>query len=360
MRSYLFIFVWIAIMAFFTNKSNINVPLRVDGKIEYRWSLVIALIVFFPVFYLAAFGRPISDTVAYLTIFDEIPVGKEEILQKLSEANGGKGFIVFQYLIKSFFGTNRTAFRVTLALLHAIPVVVVFRKYSENYLLSLFLFVATACHISWMMNGLRQFLAVTIIFATTPMLVKKKYVWVIAAILLATTIHTSAIIMIPVVFIVQGRAWNKKTIFYIIAAIVAMYLFGRYTSLLDSLLVGTEYENATSTWVALGDDGVNPIRVLVNAIPMLLSIVGFKHIEKDNKAINIFINMSVITTGLYLIAVTTSGVMMGRLPIYTSLYNCILMPYLIKKMFDQKSTFLVELALIVFYFVYYCVETGVI
>lgn len=358
MNLYYFIFIWIAVIGMISLITKNEVPVLVNGKIEYRWNLIIAFIAFAPIFLLATVGKPVHDTVLYLDIFKEIPIDAVEITQRINEAESGKGFIIFQYLIKRVFGNNEVAFRLILGLLQTIPVVCIFRRYSENYIMSLFLFTATSCHISWMMNGLRQFLAVAIIFAATPLLIKKKYIALIIVIGLAATIHTSALIMLPVIFIVQGKAWNSKTIIYIIVAVVAMYLFGKYTNLMDSFLVGTEYENFTATWTELGDNGANPIRVAVNAVPMVISLFTLKYIDRNDRVVNICINMSIITTGLYLIAVTTSGIMIGRLPIYTSLYNCILLPYLINRVFTKESTIIVYAAMIILYFIYYLVETG--
>ena len=182
----------------------------------------------------------------------------------------------------------------------------------------------------------------------------------IATILLASTFHVTALLMIPVVFIVQGKAWNEKTVFYIVVSLIAMYIFDRYTGVMDFMLKGTEFEGAVENWQAIGDDGVNPIRVFVNAIPMLLAFLGRNHIKYENDTmLNICVNMSVITTGLYLVAMVTSGIMVGRLPIYTSLYNLILLPNLIPKMFNENSERMVRVLMIGFYMLYYMMEVGV-
>ena len=44
-------------------------------------------------------------------------------------------------------------------------------------------------------------------------------------ILLAATFHRTALFMIPVIFIVQGRVWNWKTIVFSIAVVLAAFLF---------------------------------------------------------------------------------------------------------------------------------------
>lgn len=330
-----------------------------NGKRERRWRKGVAFLMFLPIFLIACLGRARSDTVMYISIFKNFTTNWEELLHNLASAESGQGFQLFQFFIKKIFGNNVTAFRVGMALVHSVPLVLIFRKYSENYFMTLFLFVAGSYHVGWMMNGLRQFMAVTIIFAATPLLLEKKYMALIGVILLAATFHVSAILMLPVVFIVQGKAWNEKTLFYIAASLGVMYVFSNYIGVMDMMLEGTEFEGAVQTWQEMGDDGTNPIRVFVNALPMMLAFLGRNHIRYENdEMLNICVNMSVVTTGLYLISMVTSGVMMGRLPVYASLYNLILLPNLIPKMFTEESTRAIKLLMIGFYMLYYMVEVG--
>ena len=87
---------------------------------------------------------------------------------------------------------------------------------------------------------------------------------------------------------------------------------------------------------------------------MLLALIGKRIIDQeDDIFINICVNMSVITTGIYLVGMVTSGIMVGRLPIYVSLYNFILLPYLAEKIFTPKSKDIFIILMIIFYFLYY-------
>lgn len=354
-----FIFVWLAGWMVLSNMTNFTVLENIHGKYERRWGITAAFLVFLPIFWIACMGAPRSDTWLYITIFESFPINWGEFLQKVSIAESGQGFQLLQFVIKRLFGNNVAAFRVILALIHSIPVVLICRKYSENYLMTIFLFVATALHVSWMMNGIRQFIAAVIIFAATPLLIKRQFGAVILIILFAMSFHISAMLMLPIVFIVHGKAWNKKTIFYILVALIAMYIFDNYTGVMEIMLEGTEYEGAVQSWQAMGDDGTNPIRVFVNAIPMLLAFLGRNYIKYENdELLNICVNMSVVTTGLYLISMVTSGIMIGRLPIYTSMYNLILLPNLVPKIFTESSTRMVKLIMVGCYMLYYMTEVG--
>ena len=125
---------------------------------------------------------------------------------------------------------------------------------------------------------------------------------------------------------------------------------GKFTNFLDTALSDTQYKNVVSDWKQFEDDGTNPIRVLVYAVPTILSYIGRKIIWiEDNKLVNLCVNMSIISTGLYVVSMFTSGIFIGRLPIYFSLYNYILLPWEIENLFTERSKKLVYIGLIGFY-----------
>ena len=323
----------------------------VEGKEQQRLKPMFAFIIFFPIIYMTVWGRPRSDTYLYLIIYQTLPNSISELLQTF-QYYGNKGFVLFEVLIRQFFGSSERAFRLILALIHAVPVICILRKYSVNYILSIYLFLATGCHLAWMMNGLRQFMAVTIIFATTPWILEKRFFKVILVILLASTIHRTALVMIPIIIIAQGEVWNWKTVLFSIGIVIATFMFSRNEAMFDNFAESVGYSvEAAKAW---GDDGANPIRVLVNAVPMILSWQYRDQIRaQESRILNICVNMSVITAGLFLVAMVTSGILMGRMPIYTSLYNLILLPYILKNCFRGGMKQFINVSAIVLYFVYF-------
>ena len=75
------------------------------------------------------------------------------------------------------------------------------------------------------------------------------------------------------------------------------------------------------------------------AVPPVIAFWGRKILErKENAFINICINMSVICAGIYFLGIFTSGILVGRLPIYFEIYNMILLPYLLKECFAEESS----------------------
>lgn len=356
MLTFRFIFLWIAAFAVLQHFLKISYLVRKDGYMYYRWGLFWAAVLFAPVFLMAFRGPMLGDVYTYVASYERLP-GTWSGLRDYLKENGwsGIGFHLMEEIMRIFLGPSRNVFRFVVALIHSLPVILIMRRYSEDYPLSIYLFVAAGCLNSWMMNGLRQFISVVIIFAATPLMLRKRYLELILLILLATSVHTSALIMLPVVFIVQGKVWNRKTMLYIVAAVIAAYLFSTREGLFDLMLEGTEYQGTMASAQSWGDNGMNPIRVLVMSAPMVLAFVcRNKMSASEDPIISICTNMSVITAGISIIAMVTSGIMTGRLPIYTELYSYILLPTILHRAFAPDSRRLLTALLVLLYFGYYC------
>lgn len=304
MSQYIFILVWIAAMFFL--KSVMSGGYRVEnilGKKEYRVSWGFAAFAFCPVVIMATFRGDMGDSYAYKTMFRNLPNTISGLLNYIPSVTKDKGFSALSGIIKCIFGSNDVVYFCVLASIQAIILVTIYRKYSTNYLLSIFLFIASTDYLSWMFNGVRQFAAVTIIFASTKFMLEKKWVPTILMILLASTMHQSALVMIPIVIIVQGKAWNKRTILFLSAALVAVTFVNQFTSILDNMMQETQYANMVNDWTLWGDDGTNVFRVLVYSVPTILSLIGLKYIHYENDpVINFCANMSIVSTGLYIIS----------------------------------------------------------
>lgn len=355
MSQYIFILIWI--LAMFLLRTIVGGGYRTEyvlGKKEYKTSWGFAVFVFFPIVLMATFRGDMGDSYAYKMMFKDLPNTISDLIKYIPSVTKDKGFSALSGIIKVVFGDNNIVYFFILAVVQGTILVSVYRKYSTNYLLSIFLFIASTDYLSWMFNGVRQFTAVTIIFASTKFMIEKKWIPTILMILFASTMHQSALLMIPIVVIVQGKAWNKRTILFLIAALIAVTYVDQFTSILDDMMQETQYANMVTDWTLWGDDGTNAFRVLVYSVPTILSLIGLKYIDyKDDPVINFCANMSIVSTGLYLISMFTSGIFIGRLPIFASLYNYILLPWEIEHMFTKKSSEIMGILMIMAYLIFY-------
>ena len=58
------------------------------------------------------------------------------------------------------------------------------------------------------------------------------------------------------------------------------------------------------------------------------------------------------------LGIFTSGIMIGRLPIYFSLYNFLLIPYLIRELYNNKSKHLYWIIGLIYLAFYYIMARG--
>lgn len=321
MSQYVLVMLWMAVIYIISKTVNVYKEEYVCGKKEVRVTKGFAFFCVIPLIWWAATRTQwIFDTGIYVRGFENMPETLVEISSYMEGVSKDKGFYLLALLIKVIIGNRVILYLGILATFQLISIALTFRKFSSNYVMAIFLFVTTTDYISWAHNGVRQFMAVMLIFAATELMLKKKYVPLIAIILLASTLHGSALLMLPIVFIVQGRAWNQKTLLAIFVFLLAIIYVDKFTNLLDEVLVDTQYTNVVSDWQEWKDDGTNPIRVLIYAIPTLLSIIGYPYIkEANNPVVNMACNMGIISTMLYCLSAVTSGIFIGRLPIYCSL-----------------------------------------
>lgn len=355
MSQYISILIWIGFLGILANVMDLKHNEIVLGERVQRYYWVFAMIAFVPVIYMAGNrGSYFADTYNYVRNFREMPNSFSTLPAYIDTISKDKGYYIASTLIKILISADEKVYLLVVAIFQGIVLVTVYRKYSSNYLFSIFLFFASSDYISWMFNGIRQFTAVTIIFAGTTFFMKKKYVPAIALVLLASTFHRSALIMLPFVLVSLGKAWNKRTLFFVGIALMAVVFVNQFTDLLDSTLSGTQYTNVVSDYTEAGDDGTNPLRVALYSIPGVLSFIGRRRIqEENNQLIHFCANMSIVSMGLYVVSMFTSGIFLGRLPIYVSLYGYILLPWEIENLFTEESKKIVYVGVSVIYLVFY-------
>lgn len=354
LTNYWWLLIWLAIGGVFCNYAFPKEQILVNGKIETRWSMSAAILLAVPyIIWTATRSRWFGDTNAYWQGFLNSPTLRE-LPGTIDADTKDAGFAVLNSIIKSIIGNSPIIYFLIIAAFQMICLVVVYRKYSTDYLMCIFLFVASTDYLSWMFNGMRQFIAAAAIFACFGLIVKKKYIPLILIILLCSTIHASALLMLPLVFIIQGKAFNKWTLLFVAGVAIAVVFITPLTPLLDLLLADTQYNDLMTNEIWTNDDGTNVLRVLVYSVPTILALIGKKYVDEANDPIiNICVNASACTTILYVLASVSSGIYVGRLPIYTTLMGYIAMPWLLDHMFTKNSARLMKILMVIAYLLFF-------
>ncbi len=330
----------------------------VCGRIVERWKWLSAILLAAPYVVWAAWRSNVfGDTGQYRITFKEMPTGLSNMGAYIATRSKGKGFAIFEYIFKSVISQSDIAFFFLVAAIQLLCIVYVYRKYSINFWMSMFLFIASTDYMLWMHNGMRQFIAVSIIFLSCPLIAEKKYKTVCLAVLAASFFHSSALVFLPFIFIVNGRAWNRRTVIFLIGIVLAVIFVDRVTGFMSDAMRNTEYEGDIEYLEQ--DEGANIIRVLFYSVPALMALIFRSYIDTANDSlINVCVNLSIIAAGFYVFSIFSSGILMGSIPIYFSLANYILIPWMISEVFNSSSAKLVNVLFIGVYCFFYYYQMG--
>lgn len=349
--------VWVSVLGGLNHLIQRNSQVQYMKRSVYKNDvpLFMALLTFGYIIFWVGIRSGVADTAAYIAGFNSTPVSLSAIPQYWDFGdNKSPGFTTFNILFKHFISTDYHVWLMTIAIITGIPIMIVLRKKSEHFFYSTYLFI-TSIIFFWMLNGMRQFLVAAILFLLSDWIEKKKTIPFIMAVLVLATIHFTILVMIPMYFFVTAKPFGKKIALFILLLLLAIIFLEPFVSTMENALNDTAYSGVTNQFAQ--DDGVNPIRVLVMAVSPIIAFIGRKTIQKEEDPfINICVNMSVICAGIYFLGIFTSGILVGRLPIYFEIYNIILLPHLLKVCFTKDSSKIMFVLCTVGFFAYYFLQ----
>lgn len=305
------------------------------------------IILALPVFFIGM-RTEFNDTHVYVNNFNSITTSSEY----LNYINGTKGigFKFYQWVIKRYITDNAYNFLFITAIVHAGALLKLYYKHSVSFVYSICLFFFSMSF-TFMMGGIRQFLAVSLVLYASDWIFEKKIIPFLIVVFLAYEIHVSAIIWLPLFFAVQGKPWNIKIIAVMILGVLAISMVDSFTDLLSDSLEGTDYEGYANQFAK--DDGANIMHSLIAFVPVAIAFCKRKEIEeKNNKISFVLVNISVANFIINLVAHFTSGILVGRFPIFLEPFNLLLLPWMFENTFEEKDKFTVKLACLAGYLGY--------
>ena len=273
-----------------------------------------------------------GDTFAYIDTFYRT---NETIAESLSKFQLGEEWLFKFYIVvvKNLITKEAEMFIEITAFLTIIPIMYFYYNYSGDLKFAFYLFVTTGC---WdhTMNGLRQYLACSLLLIGLPLLYKKRWYLYLPLVVAVAQIHTSAYIFLAIYFIANMPAFGKFTKMILIFSILLALstpITGNYIQKLffENSEYGERYGN--SDW----DYGINIFRVLVFSVPMVLAYINRGKMRDKYKYYDIVFNMSLlafITTLLGMISAVYA-----RLNLYFELFNVVILVWNINEMNREEK-----------------------
>ncbi|WP_203287292.1 EpsG family protein [Metabacillus sp. cB07] len=299
-------------------------------------------IIFLVLALVSGLRNTIGDTYFYMHAYET-----NDFTWKYIFENKDPAFGILQMVLKSFSNDPQILILVTAIVTNFFIVFSLF-KHTKMFELSLFVFITSGLY-TVSMNGIRQFLAASIILWGLKYLLNgdlKKYLIII---LIASAFHQSALILIPVYFIVRREAWTKVTVILLTGTILLVLGFNEFSELVFKTIQDTQYGGYEN----FAEGGANKIRVVIEAIPLILAFLGRDKLRRLWPKSDIIVNLALISVIFMIVA--TQNWIFARFNIYFSLYNIILISWLIP-LFKENNKKFVYYMLVVCYLIYFYYE----
>ncbi|EJT6165236.1 EpsG family protein [Clostridium perfringens] len=285
----------------------------------------------------------IGDTPAYVHLYSLIEPGYDP--------KGGYelGFVLFLAILKIISKDPQFMIFVT-GIITTILNLWTIRKYCKDsyFELAIFVYVASGYYLVTM-NGIRQSLAASIIFAGTSFILRGEFKKYLFLCILMTTFHTSALVMIPAYYVVRNEAWSKRIYQLLILFLIGMVLYEPLMEIIYNLLGNSKYADYQN----FNEGGSNILRVIVFAIPVILSYIKRDKLKEWSYA-NIFVNMSLIS--FLIMGFSLYNWIFARFTIYFQIYSFVLLAYIIKNCFEKSEKRLIYYGFLVCYFLFFIYE----
>lgn len=191
--------------------------------------------------------------------------------------------------------------------------------------LIIYLFSSTFYILNFSM--MRQGFAVSLIVLAVIFLVENKCIKGFIVVLLASLVHTSALIFIPVLLLKYFKLYNRKLLCILLwISVICMFFFNSLTSSLFNYLVVMEAFEDYQGYADFGSTSIG-IGFFLNSIPYV--IISYMLLNRKLNLSRPIIVMSVIMfITLILVPFTLNITLIGRLLYYFSVFAIVIIPNL--------------------------------
>lgn len=223
-----------------------------------------------------------------------------------------------------------------------------FKKYSCNLWLTILLYI-TFAGFGFSLAAVKQCVAMAFCLVATDRFLDKKYVGGVFWILLGSLFHPYALMYLVIPFLFF-RPWSEYTFVMLVvfglAGVSMQSMLGTLLNITD--MMGEEYNAASFT-----GEGVNPFRLLVTSVPVLLSMLTTKQITADeDQSQYAMVNISMLNAEIMFVALFGTANYFARLANYFIPFQALAIPWLLKH-FEKKERINITLAAVIGYVSFY-------
>lgn len=311
------------------------------------FSFYIVIMIIFIV--IAGCRDSIGDTGMYRHFYEQV------ITDTVGEGAYEKGFIFFITILTKISPDSQLMLFVTSFITQGL-IIWFLRKYSSYFELELFMYIASGYFVTTM-NGVRQAMVAAIMLLGTRFLIERKFTPYLILCLLMSTIHTSALVMIPVYFIADKENWSKNFVQTIIIMIIVALFGGVIMKLIFKLLEGSKF----GEYSQFGEGGSSIFRTIIAMVPIIFSYIQRDKLREIFPQCDVFVNLSIVN--MLIMALSLYNWIFARMTFYFMPYTFVLLPYCIKSIDIKEYRRLIYYLFLIGYFAFmyreYVVSLGI-
>ena len=246
--------------------------------------------------------------------------------------------------ISSFIFNDYATWFFLMAVITIAPVIYIIKRDSISFSISIILYVLLGCwHYSF--NIVKQCAAASILLLGYKYIVKRKLLKWCLICLIASFFHISALLMIPLYFLISPKISTKRIMLLMLIGVVIFFFYDELFGLIEILRPG-----ALDIDSEVGQRDVNILRIAVCCAPAILGVIFKSHFDQKDKKFAVLFNFSLFNAVLNV--GTMFSVYLNRFTIYTNIFNILFIPYLLRP-FKKKERIIFLLVLMLLYFVFW-------
>jgi len=215
-------------------------------------------------------------------------------------------------------------------------------KNTDNYFFCMMLYVFTCW--TGCFNGVRQFLAAAILFAGHKLIFERKFIKFCIVVFIASSFHVTALIMLPMYFLITQVLDLKKIVFIMVSGIAMIF---SYDFLFELLGIMKDSETGGSSTNYAQTD-IHPLRVLIAFSPVIVYfflLFQKKHFTgRENFYIGFIFVRAAVTFG------TSNSAYLNRASIYFTPFIPIALCLLVNK-FPKNQQFILKAIILILYLI---------
>lgn len=232
-----------------------------------------------------------------------------------------------------------------------------YRKYSY-YELQVYLYVTSGYFLTTM-NGIRQALSAAILFTFTYLITEGKFILYLIVVLIVSTFHQSALVMIPIYFLARLKPWSKRLMLVSLMVFAFVIAFDTVLPVIFDVFQNTQYGHYEEYFMENNWGGSSLIRTVINYVPIVLAFLLRREIKEKWNESDIFVNMSLFNA--LVMTVSLKNWIFARFSYYFQPYNFVLLPLIVSVLPKEKERRMLYYLLLICYLIFMLVEqTGLV